>query len=178
MPKLEPAAAASVEASRLGQLDVLRDALSGLVQQKTGIEAEIEQRMRRREELLALPLPRDDVMVLISEAIAQRRSVFSHGVGEQLDFLRKTYLTELPAHTSLLPVSGRELNANMLEYVLGASLQRCLEVELRSWDWPSEVGPPRAERAREIARLDGEIESLEAELTRLLQAAREAGVRL
>jgi hypothetical protein len=179
MSKLIPKPPPTVEASRLGRLDVLRDALAEISGRKTTLESEIEMRQRRREELLALPLPIDDAIALVEEHVDRSRAAFARVTRSVLSFLPERYWAEMPSHVDFLRITGsREIEGIALSYVLGAALKQCLASELRTWTWPAVCGPARGERTREIARLDAEIERLDAELAALTQAAKDAGVRL
>jgi hypothetical protein len=62
--------------------------------------------------------------------------------------------------------------------VLGEVIKDQIPGLLDQIGYPADVGPPRAEREAEIARLDREIEQLEAKELELMQAAESAGLQI
>jgi hypothetical protein len=173
---------AAIPAERLGNMGVLHHAVAELTGRRDQLVRGIEERKRRREDLAALPLPRSDWLDMLSEYADQRRTEWGQTL--QRDFAESfPRTTAVPPHGLSLFVrqfgAGRgALDEKTLFAVFGPQLLAVLREEIKSWNWPEEVGPPRAARAVEIARLDAEISELETELSALRAEAAKAGVRL
>jgi hypothetical protein len=141
------------------------------------LAAGIEERKRRREDLQALPLPRDDVLELLAEYAAACRRRHGAELRRNLqDALPR--VMAMPEHSiGLISLTRGDLSEGTLLALFGPAVLDVLRAEIETWDWP-EAGPSRAERRAEIERLDGEIDELERQLDELRREALLAGVRL
>lgn len=133
-----------------------------------------------------LPLPKDDLIALLCDEVDAKRDTFSDALRVVVRGREHGPMKDINnSQTSPLNYAGSGAHHQLLvnlTSVLNEPLRQAIENAVNSWvDFPAdggEVGPPRAERVKEIAKLDKEIAGIEDKLLELQSAARDAGVRI
>jgi hypothetical protein len=107
-------------------------------------------------------------------------------IDNQLEDLTRAPLVDLSdrdikiANAFRLPFvqnDGLVVSENLLG-ICNEQVKSAVRQAVMAWSWPAETGPTRAERRKEIERIDGEIARLERQLAELQAAASDAGVEL
>lgn len=145
---------------------------------------ELEKLRQRRDFLQNAPLPRDDVIEIVQTAVSRHEEK----VHESFDRWARNVLPKNdPRQTESLCSGINPLNLAQIgdEIVLRSIL--CVVAKdfliaeatraINAADWPDDIGPRRVERARELAKLDAQIASLEETLASLDQEASAAGLQ-
>lgn len=151
-----------------------QQALTALAGQRAALERAIETGARRREELVAAPLPRSDVLaVILGQIEAMSREVpvqlekaaglIAGHPGRKLD-----RILWLPSDPDGL---GRFVAAMM-----GPTLAEGIRKAFDRLPEDPNAGPPIAERTAQLAKIDRELDRATAELEQLRTATLAAGL--
>lgn len=162
-------------------LDSIKKAAAELVGAKRSLNAEIEGLRQRIVDLQKLPLPRHDVIAALHEQVDVRAARWSESFVLTMAPLRNGFdehqsILFLESHGSYAE-SGK-VYPDVLYSVLAPAIKKTIADELGKMAWPARVGPPRAERARELAKLTKQLGDLKRERGEILQSARSAGIDL
>jgi hypothetical protein len=178
-------------AEKQGIFEKIRSALGGATSELATLRAKLEQLRQRREYLQAAALPREDVMAAIVARVDRlgadyprqlKRYVEASAVtatryeklGRLADHVRPLHLVAANGATNSAPTTT--LSEAALCYVVGDAIKARLLAALAEADlaWPTEVGPPAAQRAAELQTLERQIAELEAEERELVDQLRRA----
>lgn len=167
-------------------LSAIKSALSKLAQQKREMNADLEGLKRRREDLQAASLTREDVLAKLCDYIDRAGAPHEAIIKTAVETVRSTpgrllggqFEEGRPVRPYLLAdVGKREMSEAAFLYLLQQPLKEAVRTVIEAMPWP-EAGPPEAVRVVELARLDQEIADLEDKLRELQQAAIEAGATI
>ena len=150
------------------------------------ISASVEAKKQRREDLEILPLPRSDVIADMQTWVKEYgRHHYLNGLGNVLKIYTNQPLKRRNTTVGLPPVVclkggtvTNETGPAAIMYLLGDPICAGFERASNELDGPEDAGPPRAERLREIEKIDAEIGKLEAREAELIGEADKAGVSL
>ena len=152
----------------------LAELLAQARSEQSRVEAKLQSLLQRREDLLSLPLPREDFIATIADWIDQTGREFpARLLQHRLSGFLEQPMRGLPARgfNPLTLDNNTVPDPAGLLYLLRDQVQEGVRRALESIDWPAEVGPPRAKRVVELARLDQEIADLQSQLDALKAAA-------
>lgn len=148
------------------------------------LKRELGEKLDRRQDLHTLPLPKSDLVNHVFDLIDNGR------VREFPLKLRQFKLESLEQNPLVTP---NLQNFNILSihdqtkpdptallYIFKDQIKSGIRAAVEEWEYPpdSEVGPPRAERLKEIEKLDKEIAALQAKLDKINDIAQSEGINL
>ena len=159
----------------------IKKVVSELVGAKRNFDSEIEKLRQRRIELQTLPLPRADAIAALQEGVDTRTARWVESFALTIKPMRERF-DEHP-QMMLLESNGSYVESNRifpdaLYALLAPSIKETISSEIGRMKWPDLVGPPRAERARELAKVNTRIAELEADLKTIREESRSAGIDL
>ena len=153
------------------ELDKINDFLATVGSEQKKVQAQLEELLRRREELHTLPLPQDDFIKMFIEEQSLRENQFS----ERL-FGKYSSLIHSPMWTFKIrgindspltwPKGTPTIPPDVFHFIFSKEINTAIVEALKKWSWPEEVGPTRAEREKELAKLDKQIDKLKSWLDR------------
>ncbi len=163
-------------------LQKLKESIGIFATEAEKIKRDLSEKLDRRSDLMTLPLPQHDFADSVCEAI-------DSGLGT--DFSRRLRHTmDLAISQPLQPIGNERFNplttfdATKLDHAgilfcMKDSIKAGVRETIMSWtDWAKECGPTRAERLKELAALDKQIEALQEKLTKIHGIASDQGVNL
>lgn len=162
-------------------IDTIKKAAGELIGAKRNLDAEIEKLRQRREFLHKSPLPKSDAIAALHEAVDARAASYSGSFALTIAPLRDRF----EEHPSMLLLESNGAYAKSgvvfpgaLYVLLNPMIKKMISDEIEKMEWSAVVGPARAERARELAKVQNQLISLEAERKEIHESARAAGVDL
>lgn len=176
--------------------NMIRKGLGALKSELAGLERQIEDLRRQREEVEDMPLPRGDFADLIVGAIDVAAGGFEKRLHEVVIPRIKMDRSRIAAQGHRLanellsagvginvgehyPAPSGGMGLGALWFLLGDEIRpRLRQTILDMTDYPTEVGLPLADRPAALEKLDKEIEKLEAREAKLLAEAEKAGLRV
>lgn len=160
-------------------LDFLRGARD-LVGEAKKLRSDLDEKKQRRDELRALPLPKEEVIRQVGEYIDTQKDKYQVALKSVL----AAFLREIPSRTNdaiathggirfLTHATGpgelsdhhRNIEPALIA-ILGDTLKGGIIAEIERMDWPK-CGPVLKDRERLIEALDSEIASLEKTATEI-----------
>lgn len=174
-----------------GLFAAIRAALGSASGELATIRAKLETLRQRREFLLGSPLPRADVEAAIVARVDRLAADYPRQLSRYLasagiERTKASKLGRLADHINPLCLrSGTGaindaappiLQESALCFAFGDVLKARLAAALQlcELDWPADVGPPAAERERELRELETQISALESEERELVAQLRAA----
>lgn len=140
-------------------------------------QAQLEKRLdvclRRREDLHTLPLPKEDFIKSVESLIEKADSGYPSDLKHTLESLVKSP-AERPNWPKFNPLTTflSTPSPSALLFIFRKQIAAGVREALTTWDWPDKVGPPQAERFKELEKLDKEIADLQQQLETIKRAAR------
>mgnify|MGYP001613687886 CR=1 FL=1 len=163
-------------------LNLLSSAITGVRDQVQASQREADRLRARRKELGLLPLPKSDVIAGVLEYIDARAADWQD---EALPNLLKNFMTQSSARLDIPVLESNGAYSEVGKVFPGAmyglfgdAIKDALRSRIEAMPWPSEVGPSRAGRRAEMAKIDAELAELESGLKKLRTDARAVGVDL
>lgn len=141
------------------------------------VDAKLQGLLQRREDLLTMPLEREEFITIVEQWIDQSAAEQGKHYGKHLLEYKVQGLVNHPLKSSppkdLNPfvLFAEGVNPAVALLLLRDHVKAGVRAALEAANWPEQVGPPRAERIKELAELDAEIGQLQGELEQLRQAA-------
>jgi hypothetical protein len=181
-------------------LTSLKSLLGDLGAQLRGKAAEIKSLQAEKKALETAPAPKAEVVAAIACWTRHQRKFFNRALGASTAWLqREARLDE--AELCVRPLSlvtATEMGGGVVVQqtaVLGLFLTLCDELEARGVkggplfeavvarafegvNYPTQVSPPAAERAKRLREIDAALEKAKAEFTELQDAAHQNGITL
>ena len=151
--------------------------IASLRSEKSRLKNALETKLRRREDLHSMPLPKSDFINMVTEKLDSNQDPISAMLRQQLGSWIEQPL-ENPVYSAFLPLSwpnGSGITGEMLHYLLREDIKEAMAKAIDKWSWPVDCGPTRAERKLELVKLDKEIEELNAQLQELEEVLPAAG---
>lgn len=163
----------------------VREAIASVGEQLASLRAQLEDKKRRHEWLKVAARHPEDVADLAVAAIEINGASWQARLREALEPLRRRPLLELDPKKGLALLCATKPDTTASVITLESALSDVFRDEIArrvrelvlSWD-PGEHGPRLAERKAELAKLDAEIEALEAREQELVDQAHAAGIRI
>lgn len=149
------------------ELDKINDILVTVESEQKKVQEQLEKLLRRREELHTLPLPQADFIKLFIEEQSLRENQLS-------ERLFRKYSSRIHEPMWTLKIRGENdspltwpkghltIPVDVFHILFSKEINAAIVEALEKWSWPEEVGPTRAEREKELAKLDEEIDSLKS----------------
>lgn len=176
-------------------LDNLRNPLAKARKEIEERRQKIELLLRRREDLMRLPLPLADFIAheleqvdrmgesYLEDLAAYRLKCFpSENYGFEAysgENVPRFLWWSAPTHRgALASADAMTISRTALAWYFGPQIKARLKEALERADlqWPELVGPPRAEREVEIRSIDAELATLRAEEAELMHELRSLGI--
>lgn len=165
---------------------VVKESLAALEADCRKLKEAIEKLRRQREGLLTLPLSREDVISAISEWVDAQADAFPQQLNETMNRRMgdpwRPDVGELGGDPFTLLVNdhaGRTVSPTSICYLARDVLKTAITDSIMArTDWPSEVGPPRAERQAMIVTVEVEIDRLERRAREVQDQAASLGITL
>jgi len=154
--------------------------LTAMFAEVRGEQARLEKRLdeclRRREDLHSLPLPREDFAKIVDGWIDQAQTAYPSKLRQKLESFIDNPL-KVPnwgdnGFNPLMIWSSTTPDPAAFTFLLKKQIRAGVAEALAVWDWPEKVGPPQAERFKELEKLDKEITDLQQQLETIKRAAR------
>jgi hypothetical protein len=175
----------------------IKRSVDNITGQVSNLRTEIEGKKRRREEIAAAPLAREDVVQMVDTLFQCARDDFPAKLAKSLEQRIVACATALQVDRTALrqdascnlmalhmehPGGSHPPSAVDLEFslfaLLGQSLRDPLVKTIGEMPWPGKPGLPMAKRTGELTRLDTEIAELEAQLQKIEREAAAAGIKV
>lgn len=165
--------------------DALKAALTGIRTNNDKLTTKREKLLQRREDLLSMPISKEDFVTLIGEGIDK----YSIDYLKRMQLMANDFTSRGNSYQNadhvkglpfLSPWSGTANNIATpmaIFALLGTELKTALAKKVEDLDWPK-AGPPIVERNKEIAKLDKEISKVEGDIEKLKTIARQSGIQL
>ncbi|GAB6193128.1 hypothetical protein [Desulfocastanea catecholica] len=162
-------------------LQKIRDGIMQFADDSRKLKAELSKALDDRQDLLLLPLPKDDFILKIQDAVDRGMgnsfpNSLKHRLAYELENPNTT--TQNPSFNVLAGISGRDIEPSALLWCLGPQIKEGIARAIQTWPWPAEVGLPRAERAKQLAVLDKRIGELQSKLDAIKHIADEQSVAI
>jgi len=164
-------------------LEKIREGLYNLTGERRSLMAELSKWLDRRSDLLTLPLPREDFIDKICEAM-------DSGAGNEYPAsLKRKHNPETDkpmnsfAHPKYSTIdywfgTDSKIDQSAILWCMRDQLKAGVRAAVETWDWPSECGPSRAERKKELASLDKRIATLQEKVEQIKALTESEGVSL
>ena len=156
-----------------------------LKKEVSSTRTKLEDAKRRREDLLTTPLTKADVVELLLADVERRAHRYEVTLRAAIEPLIRAPLLPLDeAHKKILggiftPVrrGGQMVTldgfADVIAVFFGPEERKRLAGMVAAMDWPENAGPPRKERAAALAKVEAEIQELEALMAKFEDEKRE-----
>jgi len=167
----------------------LKSLLGDIRAQHDGLVAKREKALQKREDIVFLPLPKNDFIAMIEEQIdgagSEYKERLQHQVNQSHEARNIVKKSKFP-YPILNPWAGagdhNKPFASMLRdtvyFYFGEQIKIGMTKSIMSLEWPEKVGLPLSERAAAIDKVDKEIEKIESDLEELISIARKSGITL
>lgn len=150
-------------------LKQIQSSLEKMSAAKIDVQARLDKLIDRRQWLTTTPLPRADFIKYFLEVQGGRENQLPH----RLSLLTKNMVNEPMGTIKIKTINDSPLcwprgtdtiPNDVWHIILGDAINKVLADALEQIPWPEgdEVGPPRAERAEELATIEAEIAELRA----------------
>lgn len=172
------------------EFDGLRKSIGALAGKVRELRKQIETKRREREDLLAAPPCKADVLQMLCGWIDRNAQAATKSLDTMLaGFFRKPdYLSDDAVVARGVALLAAVPDANvaptlktaevMLSALFADHLKQALPGLLDRVSWPAEPGLPIAERTERVAAIDRELEALEDSERELVAQATDAGINL
>jgi hypothetical protein len=162
----------------------LRDDLGALAAQAKKLRDTIEGKRRLREDLITLPLPQADFADMVCDLIDSEAAKFPEQLN--LTLIQRMQMDKRPQVTlagKMMAVFSSDASKGAVTqaalcFIFKDQVKRAVTDSIMSWDWPSEVGPTRAERQARIEKVESEIDQLERQAKEVQDQAGTLGITL
>lgn len=148
-------------------------AIAEVQQSRNALVEKIETARSERDELLAAPLCRSDVISSIESGIDADREHLARELRNAI-----TNIASRPSRKGPFPVYNYLDRSKITTMLLADLLKERFATALADIPEPEHCGPPLAKRSKRLAELEKTLDQAEAELLALRQNARRAGVQL
>ncbi len=184
----------------------LKKTINSVGEQARGLRLKIEELRQKREELNALPLPRDEVVSIAAEWGRKQQELYVKSFGSSSEFLQRPRGPGWKLHGNSLAngfflLTDKKIGEGRAFHppsIVGFLAVMCDEIEERqkepgkanaplfesvlgrlfqSVDYPETVGPDSAKRQEMIVSLDEELAKAEANYMKIRAEAEAAGIR-
>ncbi len=159
-----------------------RDVIQAFRSEESAVKAQLEKALQRREDLHTLPLPREDYIEMVcSFADGRIKERYPKNLKHKIAFTEGNPMRSV--NLDLFNISTSHADANKIDnslilWCFSDQIKDGIKRAIETWDYPSEVGPTRAERSKEIKQLDKDISKLQKQLTSIRGLASNEGVQL
>ncbi len=158
-----------------------RDVINSFRTEEAAVKRELEQCHQAREDHHTLPLPQDDFIKLFTDLIDKGGQTFPHRLHVKWGHLVNQPMRSYDNWKDFNPMvlfSNLAADSGAIAYCFKDAIKQGTADAIREWDWPTEVGLPRAEREKAVAKLDKQIDKLQKQLAKIRGVASSEGVQL
>jgi hypothetical protein len=172
-------------------IDTIRQALTLFTDELQGLRKQIEKLQQEREDLLAQPAARADIVNVLHQWVDLQRAQFLRSFRQRLQSdierpsldLTDTERVRRHAASSFYGVvTGNPGDLRAVDTVLaglfGGLLKSAISTAVEELPWPAAPGLPAAERAKRVASIDKQLDALLAKERDLMQAAAQARITI
>lgn len=164
----------------------LKKGIADIQKQVSSLQEKIELFKRERDDLLALPLPQEDVANALAESVDELADGFVEKLQNVVFNVHRLDRHPNLSAASTLQMATRE-NFSKADLGVGLAFLCCMDPDklktaihqnVMRLNWPEKVGPPRAERAARLTEINNEITTLETEEQAILKTAKDSGISI
>jgi hypothetical protein len=168
----------------------LKKSLDGVTSAIKELQKTVESKRAEYERISPLPASREEVLGALCFYVDSEARTFPSHLAAQVKNMgtkpedlqrlrsgaRNMGIVLARRHAEVLP-SISDVQASLL-YLVADPIKKALSVVVKDMPWPADVAPPRAERDRQLEKLDRQISTLEQQEKELIEQAAGLGLRV
>lgn len=156
------------------------DAFKKVKNEEQSVKADLQAALKRREDLHTLALPREDVIDMFCGWVDDLARHFPQKMQKRHENILHGPLRNwnIVNFNPLALWNNDKIEPMAMAFVFNSALKEGIAGAIKKWDWPEDVGPPLADRKKEIAELDKTIAELQERLDKIRALAEGQTVNL
>lgn len=156
-------------------LNKLAEMLASIRNEEKRLTAQLDKCLRRREDLHQLPYEKEEFILMIEAMVDRNKFRYPDKLKHKIAGLIQAPLHPIDPEMRFNPLMLFDdivADHDALLFVFQKEIKAGVRRAIDSWEWPDKVGPPKAERLKELKKLDKEIADLQTQLEVIKKAAR------